>query len=76
MATFQQPVVHSGQPFPARKTTYIFAGGWKGSPFPQFHERAKASGWHTHTLDGGHDLMLDKPAEVLQMLLASAARQI
>ena len=26
------------------------------------------------TLDGGHDLMLDRPAEVLQVLLAAAAR--
>lgn len=72
LATFQQPVLHKGQPFPANKTTYIFAGGWEGSPFPQFHERAKVRGWKTHTLDGGHDLMLDTPGEVTRILLESA----
>jgi pimeloyl-ACP methyl ester carboxylesterase len=69
LATFQQPVMHKGKPFSAHRTTYVFAGGWEGSPFPQFHERAKVRGWNTHTLGGGHDLMLDAPDEVTQLLL-------
>jgi len=74
LATFQQPVQRAGQPYPSQKTTYVLATGWEGSPFPQFHERAQAAGWRSITLDGGHDLMLDKPSEVLQVLLAAAAR--
>ena len=72
LATFQQPVLRTGRPPPADKVTYIMATGWEGSPFMQFHEKAKAAGWRTHTLDGGHDLMLDKPAELVQILLESA----
>jgi pimeloyl-ACP methyl ester carboxylesterase len=75
LATFQQPVARSGKPFAAGQTTYVLATGWEGSPFPPFHGRAQAAGWRSITLDGGHDLMLDKPAEVVQILLAAAARQ-
>jgi pimeloyl-ACP methyl ester carboxylesterase len=74
LATFQQPVAHRGKPFAAEKTTYVLATGWEGSPFAQFHQRAQAAGCGSITLDGGHDLMLDKPAEVLQILLAAAKR--
>jgi pimeloyl-ACP methyl ester carboxylesterase len=73
LATFQQPVLRTGRPLPADKVTYIMATGWEGSPFPQFHERAKAAGWHTLTLDCGHDVMLDKPAELHQILLGATA---
>jgi pimeloyl-ACP methyl ester carboxylesterase len=72
IATFQQPVLRTGKPFPAARTTYVLAKGWDGSPFPQFHERAQKFGWGSITLDGGHDLMLDKPVEVVQILLAAA----
>jgi pimeloyl-ACP methyl ester carboxylesterase len=73
MATFQQPVLRTGKPFPADRTTYVLATGWEGSPFAQFYEGAVASGWHTHRLDGGHDLMLDRPQETTQILLSAAA---
>jgi len=75
LATFQQPVLRTGKPLPPGKVTYVLATGWEDSPFPQFHERAQAAGWGSITLDGGHDLMLDRPAEVQQILLAAAAHQ-
>ena len=65
LATFQQPVLRTASPRRREKITYVLATGWEGSPFPQFHERAQADGWGSITLDGGHDLMLDKPAEVV-----------
>ena len=73
IATFQQPVLRSGKPYPADRTTYVLATGWEGSPFPQFHERAVSAGWRTRTLAGGHDLMLDMPAETTQILLSAAS---
>ncbi|MEO8307060.1 MAG: alpha/beta fold hydrolase [Pseudomonadota bacterium] len=73
LATFQQPVLRSGKPYAAQRTTYVMATGWEGSPFAQFYQQAQAAGWGSITLDGGHDLMLDKPAEVVQILLAAAA---
>ena len=60
------------KPFPRRQTTYVLATGWEGSPFTQFFEPAVAAGWRTHRLDGGHDLMLDRPAETTQILLSAA----
>lgn len=74
LATFQQPVLRSGKPLAVEKVTYVMATGWEGSPFAQFHDRALIAGWGSISLDGGHDLMLDKPAEVQQILLASVAR--
>jgi pimeloyl-ACP methyl ester carboxylesterase len=74
LATFQQPVLRTGNPLAADKVTYVMATGWEGSPFAQFHARAQQAGWGSITLDGGHDLMLDKPAEVQQILLAVTAR--
>jgi pimeloyl-ACP methyl ester carboxylesterase len=72
LATFQQPLARDLKPFPAKKTTYVLATGWEGSPFLQFHERAVAAGWRTYELDGGHDLMLDRPEETTRILLAAA----
>jgi pimeloyl-ACP methyl ester carboxylesterase len=73
LATFQQPLMLTGEPMPPGKVTYIMAGGREGSTFAQFHDKSKAAGWRTLTLDGGHDLMLDKPAEVVSILMESAA---
>jgi len=70
IATFQQPLTLRNAAEPAIPTLYIFASGWEGSPFPKFHERAKAKGWRTQTLACGHDVMLDMPAELTQALLA------
>jgi pimeloyl-ACP methyl ester carboxylesterase len=74
LATFQQPVLRTGEPLAAGQVTYVLATGWEGSPFGQFHALAQQAGWGSITLDGGHDLMLDKPAEVQQILLAAAGR--
>jgi pimeloyl-ACP methyl ester carboxylesterase len=38
------------------------------SPFKPFYERAKAAGWETHALACGHDIMLDKPEELTEIL--------
>lgn len=43
------------------------------SPFKPFYERAKADGWETYALPCGHDVMLDLP-EHLTEILDGAAR--
>ncbi len=43
--------------------------GWDNSPFRAAHERAKAKGWKTHTVTCGHEVMLDLPGELTDMLL-------
>ena len=56
-----------------RQIHYVYASGWAGedSPFAPFYARAKARGWLTHQIDCGHDVMLDQPDAVTQLLLSS-----
>jgi pimeloyl-ACP methyl ester carboxylesterase len=70
IATFQQPLQLAGAIEQIENITYILATGWEQSPFPQFYEKAKARGWKTLTIPCGHDVMLDKPDELLEVLLA------
>lgn len=72
LATFQQRLRLDGT-FPAAKCTHILATGYEHSPFPPFHEIAKAKGWKTLTIDCGHDVMLDRPADLAAMLKGAAA---
>src|SRR5579862_3528094 len=69
MATFEQPLYLTGAINRIKNVTYILASGWSPSPFPQFHEKAKAKGWKTTTIDCGHDVMLDRPEELAEQLL-------
>ena len=71
LATFQQRL-RVDNVFPASKCTHILATGYQGSPFSPFHEIAKSKGWKTLTVDCGHDVMLDKPAELAAMLREAA----
>jgi pimeloyl-ACP methyl ester carboxylesterase len=67
LATFQQRVRLTNT-IPAAKCTHILATGYEFSPFPPFHEIAKRKGWKTLTIDCGHDVMLDRPADLVTML--------
>lgn len=78
LACFQQPVRITENINRIEHIAYILATGWSPSPFPQFFDKAKAKGWKTLTMPCGHDVMLDRPEELTQELLAiswcSAAR--
>jgi len=71
LATFRQRLTlrHA---LPPEKVTHILATGWEGTPFVPFHERAKARGWKTRTVKSGHDVMLDRPNELVSLLLEAA----
>jgi pimeloyl-ACP methyl ester carboxylesterase len=71
LATFQQPV-RLRNTIPAAKCTHILATGYEHSPFPPFHEIAKRKGWKTAQIDCGHDVMLDRPADLVRILLEAA----
>lgn len=71
LATFQQRLRVDGV-FPAAKCTHILATGYEHSPFSPFHDIARARGWKTLKVDCGHDVMLDKPAELVAMLREAA----
>lgn len=71
LATFQHRL-RLKNTIPAAKCTHILATGYEQSPFPPFHETAKDLGWKTVTIDCGHDVMLDRPVELVAMLRAAA----
>jgi len=71
LAALQQPIElrHGGQA--VANVSYVFATGYERSPFAPFFERAKANGWRTASIDAGHDVMLDRPEAVTDLLLES-----
>jgi pimeloyl-ACP methyl ester carboxylesterase len=74
LACFEQPLRLTGALNQIKNVTYIVASGWSPSPFPQFHEKAKARGWRTIAIDCGHDVMLDRPEELAEHLLALSSQ--
>jgi pimeloyl-ACP methyl ester carboxylesterase len=76
LATFEQPIRLRGHFQRPTDITHVLATGFlEGSPFPFAHERAKAKGWNTATVDCGHDVMLDKPEELTALLLRHDTRE-
>ena len=72
LATFQQKLRLTGAGSGVRNVTFVLATGYDGSPFPPFYEKAKARGWKTLSVPCGHDVMLDMPAELTQILIDAA----
>jgi pimeloyl-ACP methyl ester carboxylesterase len=73
LACFTQPAQLSGGLAQVNRVTYVYASGWAGgrSPFQPFYDNAKARGWSTRELACGHDVMLDRPADVTRVLIES-----
>jgi pimeloyl-ACP methyl ester carboxylesterase len=69
LACFEQPLHLTRAIKQIKNITYIQASGWSPSPFPQFHEKAKARRWKSIAIDCGHDVMLDRPEELAEQLL-------
>jgi len=73
LATFQQPLTLNGSVGAAHHTTFILATGFADSPFPAFYEQARMKGWATTTVPCGHDVMLDAPQTLTDILAGTAA---
>jgi len=73
LATFQQPLTLSAGLATPHDTTFILATGFADSPFPPFYQQARTKGWTTMTVACGHDVMLDQPQELTQILTGIAA---
>lgn len=70
LATMQQRLSLKGGIRTITNITFVLATGWNGvSPFPPFYEKAKAKGWKTRVLSSGHDVMLDLPEELTNVLI-------
>jgi pimeloyl-ACP methyl ester carboxylesterase len=71
LATFEQKLILGGRQVPKR--VYIFAAGWEPSPFQQFGTRLNNDpGWQFVSIACGHDVMVDRPQQLADMLIAAA----
>jgi pimeloyl-ACP methyl ester carboxylesterase len=52
--------------------TYIRAAGYPNVSFEKAHARAKAEGWRTYEVPCGHDVMIDAPDRLTEVLLEVA----
>jgi pimeloyl-ACP methyl ester carboxylesterase len=69
LGTFQQPIRLTGKVGGIGDVTFILATGFDDSPFGPFYEEAKVRGWKALTIRCGHDVMLDRPDELIRILL-------
>jgi pimeloyl-ACP methyl ester carboxylesterase len=71
LPTFEQKLALSGRRVPKR--VYILAAGWEPSPFQQFGARYKNDrDWRFVSIACGHDVMVDRPRELADMLITAA----
>jgi pimeloyl-ACP methyl ester carboxylesterase len=72
IASFEEHIRLNRVPSHAHYATHILATGWDNSPFRAAQKRAKAKGWKTRTVACGHEVMLDLPGELTDLLLEFA----
>jgi pimeloyl-ACP methyl ester carboxylesterase len=69
LASFEDPFEVAHPTISVAKIAYVYASDFPGSPFTDFRQTAVAKGWCVLDLKGGHDLMLDQPEALTQILL-------
>jgi pimeloyl-ACP methyl ester carboxylesterase len=73
LATFEMPVLLSGEIEKVKRRLYILADGWDPSPFRYFAKKyTGAPGWDVIKLPSGHDVMVDLPNELAAALVEIA----
>jgi pimeloyl-ACP methyl ester carboxylesterase len=69
-ATMIEAIHLQGNHLTVSKKIFALASGWEPNPFKQFYQRLQEDpAWLTHTIECGHDAMLDAPEEVASLLL-------
>lgn len=76
LASVMQPLRLSGDLYRFRRRDYVYATDWPGeSPLRRSYDRVRDdSRWTCHELDAKHNLMRDRPADLLRILGDVAAR--
>lgn len=76
LASVMQPLRLSGDLYRFRRRDYVYATDWPGeSPLRRSYDRVRDDPrWTCHELDAKHNLMRDRPADLLRILGDVAAR--
>lgn len=73
IGTFSKRLRLTGAHKSIARRMYILAEGWKGSGFRGFYEKLKDDpAWTSHTVPCGHDVMLDMPDRLVELLEEAA----
>lgn len=73
LATFEMPVLLTGGIDKITQRLYVLADGWDPSPFRHFAAKVEDQpGWKVVKLPCSHDVMVDMPAELAELLLGLA----
>jgi pimeloyl-ACP methyl ester carboxylesterase len=73
LATFSEPVRLTGAVDQVKRKGYIRAAAYNSPNFLKAMKRASAKqGWKIHEMPCGHDIMLDMPKELTELLLSYA----
>jgi len=75
LACLEEPLRLTGGLTRIQDAIHVLAKGWSDATFSASHERAKARGWKTRTIDCGHLIMVDCPEETTDLLLEYAASE-
>jgi pimeloyl-ACP methyl ester carboxylesterase len=68
-ASLQEKIRIGDNPDSVAGHTYIYATKWGFAPITQQYERAKVRpGWRVFEVESGHDIMLDAPARLAEIL--------
>ena len=71
VACFTQPMALTGAHQRITKRTYIMAAGFDHPSTKAYYDAFNDDpDWQAQVMDGGHDLMLDNPGAVAEVLLA------
>lgn len=72
LLTLLEAVQLSGDEETIPKKSYIFATGYRPTPFPRFAEKARTAGWDYHEADCDHFVMQNQPELTAKVLLGLA----
>jgi len=73
LATFEMPLLLTGDHAKVTQRLYILADGWDPSPFRYFAGKLQgAAGWRVTKMPCSHDVMVDMPKELAAELLKLA----
>jgi hypothetical protein len=69
LATFEMPILLSGQAETIERRIYILADDRDPSPFRFFAKKYESvAGWQIMKMHGGHSVMVDIPSELAAVL--------
>lgn len=70
LATFDMPVLLTGDHAKVKQRLYILADNWEPSPFRHFAKKVEGQpGWRVTKLPSSHDVMVDMPKELAAELI-------